>query len=370
MIFEIGIAIFSVQFIVAVLLQFGKLMTKKPIQKSAKKTKITSLIPFHNEVKRMLPLINSLNENPPGKNFELIFIDDHSTDDTVNILMKKLKVPHQCVHNILPKGKKFALRYGVSIAPHPNIITWDADIVVSAKYLETIAYLDFSDLVIMPVQMRSSKWIGKLASIEFSFLQSLGFGMAGFGYPILCYGANLGFKKEAFLEMDKKRLDYDQASGDDLFLLKAMLKEKRKVTVYSHSALEVKTKAPAKFKKIIQQRQRWFSKMGPLFNVSSLSALILLVAVQLMSLVSWIMCFINPLFLIPLGIKFLAEIIGSGKFVRQDVSHFFMLVLHQFWYPFYLIALCFRLPPEAKWMNPKGETEVYNISDGKKRSEL
>ena len=367
MIFEIGIAVFSLQMGAALLLQLGKLISKKPLRKTAKKTKITILIPFHNESKRILPLINSLNEVKPGKNIELIFIDDHSTDDTVNMLMKKLKVPHQCVNNNLPKGKKFAIKYGVSIAPHPNIITWDADIAITTAYFETISYLDFTDLMVMPVQMRSSKLVGKLASVEFSFLQTLCFGMAGFGLPVLCYGANLGFKKETFLEIDKERLDYNQASGDDLFLLKAMLEAKRKVTVYSHSALEVTTKAPSKFKKIIQQRQRWFSKMGPLFNASSLSALILLVSVQLMALISWIMCFFNPLFFVLLGIKFLAEIIASGKFVRQGISHLFVLALHQFWYPFYLIALCFPLPTESKWTNPKGETAVYHISDGKKR---
>ncbi len=367
MMFVLGSIVFGLQACVALFLKWGRFYTIQPIVRVAKKNKITFLIPFHNEEKRILPLINSLNEIKPGKNIELIFIDDHSTDDTVNVLMKKLKVAHQCVRNNLPKGKKYAIKYGVSIAPYENIVTWDADIIVSAAYLDTLSTMVFTDLVVMPVQMRSSKLIGKLAGVEFSFLQSFGFGLAGFGLPVLCYGANLGFKKEAFLSIDKDRLDYDQASGDDLFLLKAMLEAKRNVTVYSHGKLEVKTKAPAKFRKIIQQRQRWYSKMGPLFNASSLSALILLVTVQIMAVVSLVFAFFNPVFFLLLGIKFLAELIAAEKFIRQHFSHFFILVVHQVWYPFYLVALCFPSPPEQKWINPKAETAVFNIRDGKKK---
>lgn len=364
---SIAIGVFSVQFLVAFILQLGKLNTFHPLTRPAKSSKITILIPFHNEAKRILPLINALNESKPGKHFELIFIDDHSTDDTVSVIMKKLKVPHQCVHNTLPKGKKYAIKYGVTIAPHSKIITWDADITVTPLYLESISRVKFTDLIILPVLMTSKKWTGKLASIEFAFLQTLGFGMAGFGKPILGYGANLGFKKEAFLEVDANRDDYNQASGDDLFLLKAMLSAKKEISVYSNSALFVNTKAPSKFKKIIQQRQRWFSKMGPLFNSTSLSALILLVVVQIFSVISWVGLFFQPLFWIPLALKLSAEAFASWSFIKQKPTHFFVLIVHQVWYPLYLIMLLFPVAPEPKWKNPKADTAVYDINGGNRK---
>lgn len=363
MILNTVIGIFILQFLIALLLQLGKLKTIKPFTRPAKSSKITILIPFHNESKRILPLIQSLNGCKPAKNFEIIFINDHSTDDTVDFLMKKLKVPYQCVHNPFQKGKKFAIRYGVSIAPHAKIITWDADITVTPEYFDSIARLKFTDLMILPVLMTSQKWIGKLASIEFAFLQTLGFGMAGFGKPILGYGANLAFKKESFLEVDKERNDYDQASGDDLFLIQAMRGANKEIVTYSNKNLFVKTKAPNKLDKIIRQRQRWFSKMGSLFNSISFSALLLLGFVQLASVVSIIGLFFQPLFLIPLTIKFCADGSASWSFIKKNPTHILVLLTHQFWYPVYLILLLFPLPPESKWINPKGETKIVNIKN-------
>lgn len=367
MMLSAAIGVFSVQFFIALALQLGKLKTLRPLTKPTKISKITILIPFHNEVKRILPLIHSLNESKPGKHIELIFVDDHSTDETVNMIMKKLKVPHQCVQSTLPKGKKFAIKYGVSIAPHKKIITWDADITVTPIYLEAISRVKFTDLVILPVLMTSKKWVGKLGSIEFAFLQTLGFGMAGFAKPILGYGANLGFKKEAFLSVDLERDDYDQASGDDLFLLKAMLVAKKEITVYANNALFVRTKAPNKFKKIIQQRQRWFSKMGPLFNVTSFMALCLLIIVQVAGIISWIGLFFQPHFWIPLLLKFGAEIFASWSFLKYNPLNFLVLLAHQIWYPFYLLALLIPVAPETKWKNPKAKTAVYDIGGVKRR---
>ncbi len=323
--------------------------TNYKIPKQNSVNQITILIPFHNEEKRINKLIRSLNKAKPTSNFELIFINDHSSDKTVNLLMKRLTILHQLIPNSGKKGKKYAVLEGVKLAGNPFILTWDADISFSKKYLSYLSTLPLADLVILPVQMRSKTWIGKLSAIEFSFMQSLGFGAAALKNPVFCYGPNLIFSKASFLEVNPKRSDYEIPSGDDMFLLKAMLSEKKSVLAYSNSRLSVKTDAPSSLEAIVQQRKRWFGKMGSLLQPITSFSLILLISVQFVCLISLGLVWMEPLFLIPLAIKLFAELIASGSFIFQKPLHVLVLLVHQIWYPFYLIRLLFPASPEKRW---------------------
>ena len=342
------ISIVCLQLLTAVVL-FLLTRTNHKIPQQNSDNQITILIPFHNEEKRINKLIRSLNKVKPSTNFELIFINDHSTDKTFELLMKRLKILHQLIPNQGEKGKKHALLEGVKIAAHPFILTWDADISFSKKYLTYLTTLPLADLVILPVQMHSKTWIGKLSSIEFAYMQTLGFGAAAMKNPVFCYGPNLIFSKAGFLEVDLKRTDYEIPSGDDLFLLKAMLSEKKSVLAYSNWRLSVKTDAPTSIDAIVQQRKRWFGKMGSLLQPTTSFSLILLISVQFAGLISVALVWVEPLFLIPLAIKLFAEIIASTTFVFQKLTHIFVLMVHQIWYPFYLIRLLFPVTAEKRW---------------------
>lgn len=345
----LGLAVFGLQFFVAMALQLATLRVGAKPKLSHSIPKISVLIPFHNEERRIQPLITSLNLAKPNRQFEFIFIDDHSTDGTVDLLLKKLKIPHQCITNPYEKGKKNAIKFGVSVAKDEHIVTWDADISFGKNYLPALALLQFSDLVILPVNMRSRRLIGKLAIVEFAFMKSLAFGSAGLGKPVLCYGANLAFKKQAFLDVDHLRNDYAIPSGDDLFLLQAMEKGGKSVRANVHPDLAVKTKAPRTLRILLQQRQRWFGKMNTLFTPSTKLALGLLILVQVMFLTVLIASIFNPYLLLTLLLKFAAECVASWSFISQKGYYFFVLILHQFWYPFFIVRLFFKTDPENRW---------------------
>jgi hypothetical protein len=61
------------------------------------------------------------------------------------------------------------------------------------------------------------------------------------------------------------------------------------------------------------------------------------------------MVWFEPLFLIALAIKLLAEIIAGASFIFQKPLHVFVLLIHQIWYPFYLIRLLFPVTTEKRW---------------------
>jgi hypothetical protein len=89
--------------------------------------------------------------------------------------------------------------------------------------------------------------------------------------------------------------------------------------------------------------------MGSLLQPTTSFSLILLISVQFAGLISLALVWVEPLFLIPLAIKLFAEIIASTTFVFQKLTHIFVLMVHQIWYPFYLIRLLFPVTAEKRW---------------------
>ena len=106
--------------------------------------------------------------------------------------------------------------------------------------------------------MEGEKLIEALGCIEFSFLQTLGFGTAAFGNQILCNGANLLFRRAAFLAVNEQRLDYNEVSGDDLFLLAAFKAKKFDIKAISSDEheLTVFTAAPKSFNSLLSTKEK------------------------------------------------------------------------------------------------------------------
>jgi dolichol-phosphate mannosyltransferase len=87
------------------------------------------IIPIFNEDRTLKKLLNNL-ENL-SENIEIIIIDDGSTDSTNNIL-KNYSIPKIKVKtNKSNSGKGIAIRKGVEIAKHQNIILFDGDLEIN-----------------------------------------------------------------------------------------------------------------------------------------------------------------------------------------------------------------------------------------------
>lgn len=348
MILAFCITVFSVQLGVAIFLQLMGRRIQRRLQ-SQNIEGVSVIIPFHNEEDRITGLIHSLNQLNLSEKVEFIFVDDYSTDNTQAVLTQKLTIPFKCIQNSTSKGKKRALRCGIEKALHNTVITWDADITVQPDYFEAIFELSQADLHILPVRMVGSNLWGKLASVEFYFLETFSRGFAGMGKALMCNGANLVFSKSTFWQVEEFREDYDIPSGDDLFLLKAVQNHGGIIHFETDRRLTVDTPAPKTIKELMQQRKRWFGKMGLLFNRGTLAALFLLILVNVAGVLSLIFSFVNPVFLFVFFLKYVAEVIAAFSFVKSKFSHVFLLLAHQVWYPFYALALLLPWQKEKRW---------------------
>ncbi|MDX1349554.1 MAG: glycosyltransferase [Putridiphycobacter sp.] len=303
----------------------------------------TFIVPFKNEVERLRPLINSLNQSKWFDQFEVIFVDDHSSDTSCEFILNELDIPFTIIRSLNTPGKKQAIAEGVYHAQHEHIHTLDADVSFGEDYLESIAKLPLSDLTILPVELTGTSLFEQLNSIEFQWLQTFTFALARLKQATLCNGANLSFSKTAFLATLPQRTDFNLASGDDVYLLSAILKNKGVIAANANPHLAVQTPAPATFKTLISQRQRWIKKV---LNLPTIIVILLYALYHTLPLLFLFNIDYHLLWAAPLALKILAEWVLSRN---HTIKQFGLMVLHQGWYLVYGVLLLRSLGRTVRW---------------------
>lgn len=239
------------------------------VEEAEELPKLTVVIPFRNEAKNLKTLIASLTKlrySAQGCNF--IFVNDHSDDRGAEILNELLMdFPFSAQIIALQKddrGKKHALKKGVEAAQSDWILITDADcmhhpdwLMSYAKYLQ----VDHYQMVCGPLILKAKRrgWLEKLQRIEQAILTLVGRQTILRKQGILANGANMAFRRTAFLNADLKA---DQsASGDDIFLLHAVKeKDPSCIAFNSQEEAKVSTSGIDNWKAFFAQRLRWASK--------------------------------------------------------------------------------------------------------------
>lgn len=236
-------------------------------------TQFSIIIPFRNEVPNIPALLKSLFQlNYPRDKFEVILINDGSTDSSVNTITSffkryKGKVKYRIIDNqrLTNSPKKDAINTGVTHANYPYIITTDADVILPNYWLDSFdEYIQQNDpnLIVGPITYTGiSTFLDRYQALDILSLQGSTIGAFGIKKPFLCNGANLCYSKTVFQELNAYKGNADIASGDDIFLLESMLKKDPKKVHYLKSKLSiVETKPEPSWSHLIHQRQRWAAK--------------------------------------------------------------------------------------------------------------
>ena len=218
--------------------------------------KISVIIPAYNEEKVILQSIEALLETKYPKK-EIIFVDDGSTDKTLEIALQfknKIKVLHK--EN---GGKASALNYGMVYATGEIIVIVDADTIIGRQSLKEIVkgfeVNEHVAAVAGNIKVRNrTNWITKCQALEYIVgIQIVRRAFDLFGSITIVPGALGAFKKSFLIESgsygkDTIVEDFDQT----IKLLKAGL-----VTQGSTRATAY-TEAPNTLKDFFAQRKRWY----------------------------------------------------------------------------------------------------------------
>lgn len=236
------------------LLGYGLYRSKKSTGKGSSfvlENQCTVLVPIRNE-REVLPDFVSFWKNQPQA--ELLFIDDHSEDDSAAWLNMK---GFTCIKNE-GKGKKAALRTGWKHSQRPFLVHTDADVLWTSKAWQQL----HNAFAANPELRYCSLWPqiqGKWAdALDFSAMGLHAQAATGLRLPFLASGAALCVARTAINDLSTA-LGPSQ-SGDDVFLLHAVVANYGPESVAVFDCPELKTHGKERWRAIWEQRLRWVSK--------------------------------------------------------------------------------------------------------------
>ena len=229
---------------------------------------VSVIIPIRNEGEHIEKLINQIvAQSYPKESFEIIVVNDHSTDESVSII-ERLKMDNIANLRLInlkksKEGKKAALSEGIGYSKGEIIVTTDGDCRVSAEWLSAVinSFDKETQMVFGPVAMNGNTFFGKLQMIDFAALIGLGAATWKMGMSGMCNGANLAFRKDVFQKCKGYEGSEQYPSGDDEFLLRKVYEHYPDgIRFVKSEEAVVFTDVQPNIKSFVQQRIRWAGK--------------------------------------------------------------------------------------------------------------
>jgi cellulose synthase/poly-beta-1,6-N-acetylglucosamine synthase-like glycosyltransferase len=197
--------------------------------------------------------------------FEVIVVNDQSTDNTIDVLVdyykrnKNMKLVNIAAGESknLP-GKKYALMKGIEMASFETIVVTDADCRPAtthwlAKMVGTYLYETKIVLGFSPYE-KCPGFLNRLIRYENFMTAMQYFGLALAGLPYMGVGRNLSYKKELFKNFSFNTND-STLTGDDDLLVNAVATGKNTEVCIDKDAF-MYTRPAATFKEWLNQKRR------------------------------------------------------------------------------------------------------------------
>ncbi len=316
-------------------------------------TFISIIIPARNEATNIKQCLDSiLSGSYPKELYEIIVIDDHSTDNTAELVagyssVRLLKLADFVSdRDALVGFKKKALSVGIEHSKGTLIVTTDADCIAPVEWLKNIAAIYEAEhpvMIIAPVAFTSNgSVVENFQAVDFMTMQGITAAVHQRKLGNMSNGANLAFSKAAYDKIDGYTGIDHLASGDDFLLMMKLQKEYpgRISYLMSEDAI-VRTAPQPNWSSFFQQRIRWASKSGKyddkkmtatlmLVYLFNLSFLVLIVA-GFFNYFAWGLAGIMLIWKVLVETTFLspvAEFFGKNELLK---SHILLQPLHIFY---------------------------------------
>ena len=244
--------------------------------------KISVIIPARNEEENIGKLLSSLEKQTyPNHLFEVVVVDDHSTDNTATVVnsysfAKLIELGFDNINSY----KKKAIETGIAVASGELIVTTDADCIVQENWLKTIAaFKEKANAIFIaaPVVMENRSTILQTFQVlDFLVLQGITAASVQKRIHNMCNGANLAYERKAFFEVNGFSGIDHIASGDDMLLMQKIAQQfPGKISYLLSKDAIVTTEPPKTWKEFSSQRVRWASKATKYNDIKIFCALLL-----------------------------------------------------------------------------------------------
>ncbi|PHI21566.1 transmembrane glycosyltransferase [Lewinellaceae bacterium SD302] len=204
---------------------------------------VSVIICCRNEAERLAKYLSLILEQD-YPNFEVVVVDDFSSDSTAKVVAD-LQCSYDKLRLVRPEkptrpGKKDALTFGIVQARHSILLLTDADCApVSHHWIREMAgpfQLDTIELVIgySPYRRRSD-WLNLFQRFETTYTAFQYLGLARIGLPYMAVGRNVAYRKTFFQRAGGLESHAHLAGGDDDLLVSHHARSEA-TAIVTHSA--------------------------------------------------------------------------------------------------------------------------------------
>lgn len=281
------------------------------------RTFISVIVPARNEAGHLPACLERLlAQDYPDALYEIIVVDDHSTDDTPRLVRERyghrvrlLQLATALRGRTINAYKKAALTLGIREAWGELVVTTDADCTAGSRWLYHLAaaYELGTPLIAGPVRYRPGKGLlGRFQALDNAGMQVLtGAGLAT-GRLLLANGANLAYPKALFEKLGGFRGLEARASGDDMLWVQRAVRAGYAIRYLRHPEAVVTTHPQPDWTSFLRQRIRWASKFDTLRDPALWVAQIVVFALCALIVVGYVTGLFGDLFALLLFFALLA----------------------------------------------------------------
>jgi poly-beta-1,6-N-acetyl-D-glucosamine synthase len=304
-------------------------------------TRISIIIPARNEAKNITACLRSITaQTYPAHLFEVLVVDDHSTDDTAQIVREFPAGNIRLLSlgdSVQQSHKKRAIESAIAVAAGELIVTTDADCQVPPRWLATLADLyeqtDAAFIAAPVVLTYDNSFVQKFQALDFLTLQGITGAAVHRGFHAMCNGANLAYTRAAFEAVNGFEGIDHIASGDDMLLMhKIAARFPEKIFFCKSPDAIVRTPPMPDWNSFFNQRIRWASKASHYEDRRIFGVLLLVYLFNCYFFVLLVAAFFQPILFISLAGLLVAKIIVELLFLFP-VADFFQQKHLLWWFP-------------------------------------
>jgi len=299
-------------------------------------TGLSVVIAARNEEKNIMTCLESVcSQHYPSESFQIIAIDDCSTDKTWDML-RHFDFGGKAINSTrlaeVEEGefsayKKRAIEKGIAMSHNNVIVTTDADCKPPLTWLKTIASFyeeNKSAFIAAPVVLQNDSSVLQIfQALDFLILQGITGASVYKKTHSMCNGANLAYEKIIFNEVSGFAGIDNIASGDDMLLMHKISSKYSDRVHYLRSKHAIVATLPMQtWKDFFHQRIRWSSKATFYDDKRIFWVLLLVYLFNLSFLVLLVAGFWLHVLWIYAGILWIAKTIIEFPFV-YSVARFF-----------------------------------------------
>lgn len=336
---------------------------------------VTIIIVAHNEEKSIGQCLKGIIAQTYSPDFmDIIVVDDHSTDAT---LLEIYRIGHPKIRVFSLKDypeyiqgkafKKSGITLAVDKAKFENIIVTDADCDFPVDWLSSVLFSFQQQHVAFqtaPVLIHEGKTLLiKMQEMEQLMLMLItGAGIQSRLHD-MANGANMAFRKSAFLDVKGFEGNYDYASGDDMFLIEKMRSAfPDQISFVKCIQATVYTEGKQNWTALFKQRLRWAGKNKGLKNKSIKRIWLFVGAYHVVLILALFATLFHLIpswpFIILLVVKWTVDYLllatSAAFFKKTSLLKYFVPL--QFLYSYYLLRLGLMM-----MLGRKGDWERQNI---------